>query len=228
MSPFRKYLAEGIGTFCLVFAGTGAVIVNQLTGGQVTIVGIGLVFGLVVLAMIYALGHISGAHLNPAVTLGFWSAGRMGTKEVPAYVLAQCSGAIAASLTLCVLFPGQTNLGVTLPSGPLVQSLVLEFVLTFILMFVIMGVATDDRAQGMMAGVAVGAIIALEAIFGGPISGASMNPARSFGPALISGNFNHHWIYWLAPILGSAFGARAYRLVQCHHISASPAKTGCC
>jgi aquaporin NIP len=223
----RKCLAEVVGTFCLVFAGTGAVVVNQLTHGEVTGVGIGLVFGLAVLAMIYAVGHISGAHLNPAVTLGFFSSGRMRGKEVPAYLVAQCGGAFLASFSLRVIFGGSTNLGVTLPSGTALQSLVLEFVLTFILMFVIMGVATDDRAESAMAGVAIGAVVALEAIFAGPVSGASMNPARSLAPALVSGNFSCLWIYWLGPMLGSVFGARMYRWVRCP-APASGTKTGCC
>jgi len=216
MRPFSKYLAEAIGTFCLVFAGTGAVIVNQVTGGQVTGLGVGLTFGLVVLAMIYTIGHVSGAHMNPAVTLGFYSSGRMSLKEVPRYIIAQCVGAILASALLRLLFIGEeTGMGITLPSGSVTQSFILEFVLTFILMFVIMGVATGDREEGIMAGVAIGATIALEAIFGGPISGASMNPARSLAPALVSGNFSHQWIYWVGPILGSVLGGWMYRFVQC-------------
>lgn len=210
-----RYLAEALGTFFLVFAGTGAVIVNQVTGGQVTGLGISFVFGLVVLAMIYTVGHISGAHLNPAVTLAFFSAGRHSAKETVPYVIAQLSGAVAASVTLNFIFYGQqTTLGATLPAGGWPQSFALEFFLTFMLMFVIMGVAHDDRAEGLMAGVAIGSTIALEAILGGPVSGGSMNPARSFAPALISGNFQWHWIYWAAPILGSVAGARMYQLIQ--------------
>lgn len=210
-----RYLAEALGTFCLVFAGTGAVIVNQVTGGQVTGLGISFVFGLVVLAMIYTVGHISGAHLNPAVTLAFFSAGRHSAKETVPYVIAQLIGAVAASVTLNFIFYGQqTTLGATLPAGAWPQSFALEFFLTFMLMFVIMGVAHDDRAEGLMAGVAIGSMIALEAILGGPVSGGSMNPARSFAPALISGNFQWHWIYWAAPILGSVAGAWMYQLIQ--------------
>lgn len=210
-----RYLAEALGTFCLVFAGTGAVIVNQITGGEVTGLGISFVFGLVVLAMIYTVGHISGAHLNPAVTLAFFSAGRHSAKETVPYVIAQLIGAIAASVTLNFIFYGQqTTLGATLPAGAWTQSFALEFFLTFMLMFVIMGVAHDDRAEGLMAGVAIGSTIALEAILGGPVSGGSMNPARSFAPALVSGNFQWHWIYWAAPILGSVTGAQIYQLIQ--------------
>ena len=210
-----KYLAEAVGTFCLVFAGTGAIVVNQVSQGRVTHLGISLVFGLIVLAMIYTIGHISGAHMNPAVTLGFYSAGRHPKGEIAPYVLAQLVGALAASISLKLMFLGQsTNLGATLPAGSDLQSFMLEFIMTFMLMFTIMGVATDDRAEGAMAGIAIGAMIALEAAFGGPISGASMNPARSFAPALVAGNFAHHWIYWAAPILGAIFGALVYRLIQ--------------
>lgn len=209
-----KLLAESVGTFCLVFAGTGAIVVDQATGGRVSGLGIALTFGLIVLAMVYTIGHVSGAHMNPAVTLGFYSAGRHRASDILPYVGAQIAGGVAASLLLRFLFPGQTNgLGVTLPTGPVGQSFVLETVLTFILMFTIMGVATDDRAEGTMAGIAIGAVVTLEAAFGGPISGASMNPARSFAPALVSGNFSYHWIYWLAPIIGALLGAQVYRLI---------------
>ena len=211
----KKYLAETIGTFCLVFAGTGSIVVNQVTGGQVGVVGIGLVFGLVVLAMIYTVGHISGAHLNPAVTLGFYSGGRHSGREVLPYVLAQLLGAVLASSVLRFIFYGaRTNLGVTQPAGLPVQSLALEFILTFMLMFVILGVATGDRVEGVMAGVAIGATIGLEAIFAGPICGASMNPARSFAPALLTGQFAGHWIYWTGPILGSLAGARCFKVLN--------------
>jgi len=214
-SERAKLLAEAIGTFCLVFAGTGAVVVDQATGGKVGGLGISLVFGLVVLAMIYTIGHVSGAHMNPAVTLGFYSAGRHKGSEVAPYVAAQLVGAVAASLTLKLLFAGQaTSLGVTLPAGSVMQSFVLEVILSFMLMLTIMGVATDDRAEGEMAGIAIGGMVALEAAFGGPISGASMNPARSFGPALATGNFTHHWIYWAAPVFGMVLGAWAYRAIQ--------------
>jgi aquaporin Z len=192
LSDKAKLLAEGIGTFCLVFAGTGAVVVDQVTGGKVGGLGISLVFGLIVLAMIYTIGHISGAHLNPAVTLGFYSAGRHPRAHILPYIAAQVAGAVAASVSLRLLFHGTANnLGVTLPAGSELQSFVLEVILSFMLMFTIMGVATDDRAEGAMAGIAIGAVIALEAAFGGPISGASMNPARSFAPAVVSGNLSH-------------------------------------
>lgn len=198
----QKLLAETLGTFCLVFAGTGAIVVNEITGGAITHLGIGLVFGLMVLTMVYALGHISGAHLNPAVTLGFYAAGRHRKGEVLPYIAAQGLGAIVASFSLRIIFFGQvTSLGITQPAGSPLQSFVLESILTFMLMVVILSVATGDRAEGVMAGVAIGAMISLEAIFAGPICGASMNPARSFGPALVSLNFSSQWIYWLAPFL---------------------------
>lgn len=211
----RKLYAEALGTFCLVFAGTGAVVVNQVTGGAVGHLGISLVFGLVVAAMIYAIGPVSGAHMNPAVTVAFWSEGRHKTGEVLPYAAAQLAGALAASLALKLLFAGQaTNLGATSPAGSAAQSFFLEFLMSFMLMFTIMGVATGDAAKGEMAGIAIGGMVALEAAFGGPISGASMNPARSFGPALMTRNFAHHWLYWAAPVLGMLLGARAYRAIR--------------
>lgn len=214
-SDRSKLLAEAIGTFCLVFAGTGAVVVDQVTGGKVTGLGISLVFGFIVLAMIYTIGHISGAHMNPAVTLAFCASGRHKPAELMPYILSQLAGAVAASLMLRLLFAGQpTNFGLTLPAGSEAQSFILELIMSFMLMFTIMGVATDDRAEGTMAGIAIGGMIALEAAFGGPISGASMNPARSFAPALVTLNFAHHWLYWVAPILGAVLGAQSYRLIQ--------------
>jgi aquaporin NIP len=203
---FRSGAAEFIGTFALVFAGTGALIINETSGGAVTHVGVALTFGLVVMAMIYTLGDASGAHLNPAVTLGFWAARRFPARHVWRYVAAQIAGALLASLILKLLFPANQNLGATHPAGPVLQSFVLEFILTFLLMFVILNVATGAKEKGSTAGIAVGAVIGLEAMFAGPISGASMNPARSLAPALVSGQLNDLWIYLLAPPLG-ALGA---------------------
>ena len=213
----RRLLAEMMGTFALVFAGTGAIVINDITHGTVTHVGIALTFGLIVLAMVYALRDVSGAHLNPAVTLGFWAARRFHTSDVVPYLLSQCAGAIAASLALHLLFPAHPTLGATQPSGPVVQSLVLESMLTFLLMFVILNVSTGAKEKGITAGIAVGAVVGLEALFAGPISGASMNPARSFAPALISMNFNNLWIYLVGTCLGALIAVPASRGVLGKH-----------
>lgn len=205
----NRWLAEGIGTFALVFAGTGAIVSNDVSGGSVTHVGIALTFGLVVMAMIYAVGGISGAHLNPAVTLGFLAAGRFEWRRVLPYLAAQFVGAVAASGLLRLLFAHPT-LGTTLPAGPWWQSLVLEAVLTFLLMLVILCVATGSKEQGIMAGAAIGAVVGLEALFAGPICGASMNPARSLAPALVSGRLEHLWIYLVAPIIGALLAVVAW------------------
>jgi aquaporin Z len=205
----RKLSAEFFGTFALVFAGTGAVIIDDLTHGAVSHVGVGLTFGLIVLAMIYSLGDVSGCHLNPAVTIGFAIAGRFDRRMIPLYVLGQCFGAIAASGVLRFLFPSHPTLGATGPSGIPIQSFVLEVFLTLILMFVILSVSTGSKEKGITAGIAVGSVIALEALFAGPISGASMNPARSLAPALVSGRFDHLWIYLIAPTIGAIAGAAA-------------------
>jgi aquaporin Z len=210
----KKLVAEFLGTFVLVFAGTGAIVINETSGGAVTHVGIALTFGLVVLAMIYTLGDISGAHLNPAVTLGFFAARRFPFGQVAPYLASQCSGAIAASLVLRSLFPANAALGATLPAGSVAQSFVLELILTAILMFVILGVSTGASEKGITAGIAVGAVIGLEALFAGPICGASMNPARSLGPALVTLNLTHLWIYLVAPVLGAALAVLACRCVR--------------
>ncbi|MBN8700340.1 MAG: MIP family channel protein [Chitinophagales bacterium] len=198
----RKYLAELIGTFALVFCGTGAIITNQQTGA-VTHVGIAITFGLIVMAMIYALGDISGAHLNPAVSIAFTLAGRFKIKELLPYIVSQVIGALLASLLLKFMFPQNELLGTTLPSGTTMQSFVMEFFLTFFLMLVIINVATGSKEQGMFAGLAIGSTVLLEAMFAGPVSGASMNPARSLAPAVISGHTEHLWIYLSATILGA-------------------------
>jgi aquaporin NIP len=220
----KKYAAEFIGTFALVFAGTGAIIINDVSGGAVSHVGIGLTFGLIVLAMIYAVGDVSGAHLNPAVTLGFFAARRLPGREVPPYIASQLLGALAASGLLRVLFLQHPTLGATSPAGPGWQSLILEIVLTAILMFVILSVSTGAKERGITAGIAVGAVIGLEALFAGPICGASMNPARSIAPALVSGNLADLWIYIVAPIAGAllaVFGCRCVREEGCCSIPAS-------
>lgn len=199
----RKYIAEIIGTFALVFCGTGAIIINQETGGVITHAGIAVTFGLIVSAMIYALGDISGAHLNPAVTIAFWAARRFPAKEITPYVLSQATGAFIASLSLKYLFPANETLGSTLPAGSATQSFVLELILSFILMFVIIHVASGSKEQGMFAGLAIGSVVLLEAMFAGPICGASMNPIRSIAPAVVSGHIEHLWLYVLAPVSGS-------------------------
>jgi aquaporin Z len=199
----RKIAAEILGTFALVFAGTGAIVVNETSGGAITHLGVALTFGLVVLAMIYTLGDLSGAHLNPAVTLGFWAARRFPAAEVWRYIAAQVVGAVLASVLLKLLFPANSNLGATHPAGSAMQSLILEFILTFLLMFVILNVSTGANEKGITAGIAIGSVIALEALFAGPICGASMNPARSFGPALVSGHLADLWIYVVAPTAGA-------------------------
>ncbi|MFO0808995.1 MAG: aquaporin [Gemmataceae bacterium] len=214
----RKLAAEFLGTFALVFAGTGAITINEVSGGTVTHVGVALTFGLVVLAMIYAVGDVSGAHLNPAVTLGFFAARRFPAREILPYVLSQCGGALVASALLRSLFPNQATLGSTVPSGSAVQSFVLEVVLTWLLMFVILSVSAGAKETGLMAGVAVGSVIAFEALFAGPISGASMNPARSLAPALVSGRLESLWVYLAAPALGSflaVFTCRCVRAEPC-------------
>jgi aquaporin Z len=215
----RKLAAEVLGTFTLVFAGTGAIVINDLRGGTITHVGIALTFGLVVLAMIYALGDVSGCHLNPAVSLGFYLARRFDGRLVLPYLLSQCVGAVLASILLRLLFPDHLTLGVTLPAGLALQSFFLELILTFILMFVILSVSTGAKEKGVMAGVAIGSVIALEAMFAGPISGASMNPARSLAPALIAFHLDHLWLYLTAPVLGAAAAVVACRCVQ---------EKGCC
>jgi aquaporin Z len=205
----RKLAAELFGTFTLVFAGTGAIIVNDASGGAVSHVGVALTFGLVVLALIYSLGDVSGAHLNPAVTLGFFAARRFPARWALPYVLSQCSGALLASLLLRALFIEHPTLGATRPSGTAAQSFLLEVVLTLLLMFVILSVSTGAKEKGAMAGVAVGSVIALEALFAGPVSGASMNPARSLAPALVSGHVGGLWVYLVAPVVGAALAVPA-------------------
>lgn len=215
----RPYIAEIFGTFALVFAGTGAIVINDMSGGAVSHAGIALTFGLVVLAMIYAVGEVSGAHLNPAVTFGFFLARRFPGRRVMPYFISQCIGAFLASGLLHLLFPSNPTLGATVPAGPALQSLILEFVLTLFLMFVILSVSTGAKEKGITAGIAVGAVIAFEAMFAGPISGASMNPARSLAPAVVSGRLGDLWIYLVAPVLGAAAA-----VVMCRCIHESP----CC
>ncbi|MGH7130960.1 MAG: MIP/aquaporin family protein [Phycisphaerales bacterium] len=210
----NKLLAEALGTFCLVFAGTGAIVVNQTTGGTVTHVGVALTFGLVVMAMIYALGDVSGAHLNPAVSVGFVLARRFPVRELPQYVFAQVVGAFAASALLRLLFPANETLGATIPTGSAWQSFILEVVLTLMLMLVILSVSSGPKEKGIMAGIAVGGVVGLEAMFAGPICGASMNPARSLAPAVVSGHMGALWIYLLAPVVGAVLAVPCFAGLQ--------------
>jgi aquaporin NIP len=203
-SHFRNYVAEMIGTFALVFCGTGAIIIDQQSGGAVTHVGIAITFGLIIMSMIYSLGNISGAHFNPAVSIAFTISGRFPVNRLPGYIVSQLTGAMLASFILKFLFVSNQFLGATIPAGTDMQSFVLEAILTFFLMLVIISVAQGSKEQGMFAGLAIGAIIGLEAMFAGPISGASMNPARSIAPAIASGHLEHLWVYIVAPIAGAA------------------------
>jgi aquaporin NIP len=218
-SLMRKLAAEAMGTFALVFAGTGAIVINDVSGGTVSHVGIALTFGLIILAMIYSVGEVSGAHMNPAVTIAFFVARRFQGRWVVPYIISQCVGALLASLLLRLMFPSNLRLGATIPAGSEVQSFVLEFILTLLLMFVILSVSSGAKEKGLLAGVAIGSVVALEALFAGPISGASMNPARSLGPALVSLRLESLWLYLAAPVLGACTGVLACRCVQ---------NPGCC
>jgi MIP family channel proteins len=209
----RRAGAEFVGTYALVTAGCGAIVVNATTGA-LTHVGIAFTFGLIVMVMIAATGHLSGAHFNPAVTCAFALTRHFPWREVPWYAGAQFGGAICGAATLRMLFGPVAKLGATVPSGSAGQSLGLEILLTAVLMFVIMAVATDTRAVGQLAALAIGATVALDALWAGPISGASMNPARSFGPALIAGVWQAHWVYWIGPLLGASCGALLYQLLR--------------
>ncbi len=211
--PFRRATAEFIGTFALVTAGCGAIAVNATTG-TLSHVGVALTFGLIILAMIAATGHISGAHFNPAVTIAFAVMRHFRWRDVPLYVAAQLSGAVIGALTLRLLFGSVANLGATLPAGNPFQAFGLEILLTAVLMFVIISVATDAHGAGQLAALAIGGTVALDALWGGAISGASMNPARSFGPALIAGVWRDQWVYWLGPILGALIGAAFYQFIR--------------
>ena len=200
----RRCAAEFVGTFLLVFAGPGAVVIDGVSGGGVGSLGIGLSFGLAVMAAIYAVGHISGTHINPAVTVAFALSRHFPWTQVPAYLIAQLLGATAASAALLGLFGGVSNLGATVPSDSPFQALGLEVILTLLLMFVVSAVATDARAVGQAAAIAIGGYVALAATFSGPITGASMNPA------LLSGTWTNHWVYWVGPLAGAVLGALLY------------------
>jgi aquaporin Z len=218
-SILAPYGGEFLGTFALLFAGTGAVVINDASGGAIGHVGIAVTFGLIVMTMIYAVGDLSGAHLNPAVSVGFWLAGQLPLGKALGYVVAQVAGATAASALLRVLYPEHVTLGATLPALPLVSAFLFEVLLTFFLMFVIIHVSVGAKEMGLMAGVAVGGMVCLAAIFGGPATGASMNPARSLAPALVAAQWRGGWIYLTAPFIGSILAVWSCRLLR------SP---GCC
>jgi MIP family channel proteins len=211
----RRALAEGLAAFALVFAGCGAIVANQVYDGALGTVGVALVFGLVIMVMVYATGHLSGAHINPAVTLAFTLTRHFPPREAGAYIGAQLAGAVIAALALLAIWPDQpAQLGATVPSVGVGSALVYELILTAFLMFVIMAVATDTRAVGAAAAIAIGGTVGLDALFGGPVTGASMNPARSIGPALASGTFDDLWIYIVGPVAGAALGALAYQSIR--------------
>ena len=204
MNLFRKAASELIGTYILVFVGTSAIVINDLHQGVITHLGISIVFGLIVTAVIYSLGRISGAHINPAVTIAFWLARRFPINSVLPYIVAQVIGALLASTTVALMFAEHATLGATLPAGSIAQSLIMEIILTFILMLTIISVATGSKEEGIVAGIIIGMVVALAALFAGPVSGASMNPARSIGPALISGHIEYLWLYIIGPVVGAS------------------------
>ncbi len=210
----KKYGVEFLGTFILVFCGCGAAVVDEITRGAVTHVGVAVCFGLVVMALIYAFGDISGCHINPAVTLAFTVQKSFPLREVMPYLMSQFAGALFAAETLHLLFPQSNNLASTLPAFGAMQSFVMEIILTFILQLVILQVATGSKEKGLFAGAAIGSVVLLEAMFAGPISGASMNPARSLGPALVSQHLEHTWIYLTAPVLGALLAVFVYQIIN--------------
>lgn len=210
----KRYFLELFGTFALVFCGAGAIVMNDVSGGAITHVGIALTFGLIVMAMIYSIGAQSGAHINPAVTIAFWASGTFDKKDVFPYVAAQITGAVLASAVLFCLFPEHATQGATLPLNSYSQAFVIEVLLSFILMFVIVNVSEGSKETGKMAGIAIGGVVALEALFAGPITGASMNPARSIGPALFSGELQYLSLYIAAPIVGMLLATLFCKLTQ--------------
>lgn len=210
----KKYLAEFLGTFILVFAGTGAIIVNQEIPGSVSHVGICLVWGIIVSAMIYTFGSISGAHLNPAVSITFWMVKLFPVNQLFPYIISQTAGALSASIALRFLFPENIFLGSTQPAGIPIQSFIIEIILGFMLMITILFTAHGAKETGIMAGLAIGGVVLIEALFAGPITGASMNPARSFAPAFISGHWENLWIYLSAPVIGMMLAGLIWKLLK--------------
>ena len=211
----RRAGAEGLAAFALVFAGCGAIVANQVYGEAIGAVGVSLAFGLVIMVMVYATSHLSGAHINPAVTIAFTLTRHFPPRDAVAYIAAQLLGASLGALCLLAVWTDQpASLGATTSSVGVGSAVVYEALLTAFLMFVIMAVATDTRAVGAAAAIAIGGTVGLDALFGGPVTGASMNPARSFGPALAAGEWHEFWIYVVGPVAGAALGALAYQLVR--------------
>ncbi len=223
-----RLAAEAIGTFALVFIGAGAAAVNAWTHGAVSHTGVSLAFGGVILVAVYTLGHISGAHLNPAVTFGFWVARRFPGREVAPYVAAQLAGATAGAFALQAAVGSFAVFATTRPAIPVFAAFGVEIILSFFLMLVVMAVATDARVSGEVAGLAVGCVVMVDALMGGPLTGASMNPARSFGPALATGQWDSHWIYWAGPVVGTAIAVVTYEYLRHgfshdHRVPSTPA-----
>ncbi len=213
-AKLSKPLAEFVGTFIMVFCGCGAMTVNEITGGTVTHVGVGIVWGAIVMIMIYSLGKISGCHINPAVTISFWATGRLKLNEVPTYIVSQILGATTAGLVLTSLFPESQEIGMTLFSGSETQAFIVETIITFILMLVILNVANGSKEEGIVAAIAIGFYIMVAALFAGPVTRASLNPARSIGPALAIGNLAGLWIYIVAPILGALLSIPVWKIIN--------------
>ncbi len=211
----RRALAEGLAAFALVFAGCGAIVTDSVRDGALGVTGVAAVFGLIIMVMIYATGHLSGAHINPAVTVAFTLTRHFPPRDAVAYVVAQLVGASAGALLLLAAWRDKpAALGATVPSVGTGTALLYEVVMTALLMFVIVAVATDTRAVGASAAIAIGATVALDALVGGPLTGASMNPARSFGPALAAGEWSGFWIYVVGPLAGATLGAGAYQVIR--------------
>ena len=216
LKNMKRYISEFIGTFSMVFCGCGAMTVNEITGGSVTHVGVAITWGLIVMAMIYAFGEVSGAHINPAVTIAFAAAKKFEWKEVPKYIVFQIGGAFLAITILWLLFPESQSYGHTYPAEGFepYKAFILELLLTYFLMVVIINVSTGSKEIGTTAAIAVGAVVLLEAMFAGPMTKASMNPARSIAPAVISGNLTDLWLYLLAPCIGALLAVLSCRFVK--------------
>ena len=225
---WSQYLAEFIGTFFMVFFGCGAAILSQVNPESMESFIIPIVFGGTVSIMIYATGHISGAHFNPAVTLAFWVVKRFPAYRIPGYLISQFGGATFASFIHCIVWGDLHHFGLTSISSSLGIGILVEFILAFALMFVIISVATDSRAVGELAGIAIGSTVTVCAFVGGPLTGASMNPARSFGPAVMSGNLDDIWVYLIIPFAGTMIAAITYEKIRCNHENNSSQNHGCC